>query len=211
MKRMITRYSYVNDRLASVDGRPISLPARVTAGDAFLTALYRALRVDYPRFFKMDTLSKLGFLSSELIFETDTRRFDHGEEIAILCFNRGSSLETDTRYQATIEREDAYYPSPSLFVYTLPNIVTAEIAIREKLHGETAFYIQETFDARQIFAHASEAFTDAGTRAVLAAWIESYDVPHEAFMMLIGKNDDIFDAPQPAECIVELLNKSRHG
>jgi 3-oxoacyl-[acyl-carrier-protein] synthase-1 len=207
MRRWITRYSYVNDRCASLDGKTI---ATATGEGNSLTAFYRALKVDYPRFFKMDTLSKLGFLASELIFERDEWRFSRGEEVAIICFNRGSSLESDVHYQATIQERESYFPSPSLFVYTLPNIVTAEIAIRNKLHGETAFYLQERFDARPVFERVSEAFQDAGTRAVLAAWIESFDA-REAFMMLVEERDTLFDFPFSGDAIVELLNKSRNG
>ena len=43
------------------------------------------------------------------------------------------------RFQETIQHADSYYPSPALFVYTLPNIVTGEIAIRNKYYGETSF------------------------------------------------------------------------
>jgi hypothetical protein len=215
---IVRKYSYINDRRASVDGREIP----VAGEGAFLTALYRALGVDYPRFFKMDTLSRLGFLASELVFGGDAGRFDHGEEVAILCFNRGSSLETDTAFQATIQDPAACFPSPSLFVYTLPNIVTAEIAIRNKLHGETAFYLQERFDARQLHETVVEAFQDAGTRLVLAAWVESFEdtaagciencpPAREVFMMLVEKNDTIFESPFTAGHIVELLNKSRNG
>lgn len=207
MGLVIKRYSYINDRRASVDGRAIPVPA---GEDKFLTALYRARRVDYPKFFKMDNLSRLGFLAAELIFGEDEPRFIPREDVAILCFNRSSSLESDAGYQATI-REEEYFPSPSLFVYTLPNIVTAEIAIRNKLHGETAFYVQERFDARPLVARVGEAFQDAATRAVLVAWVESFRDSREVFMMLVEKNDTIFGLPFSEECIVELLNRGRNG
>ncbi|MDR2414626.1 MAG: hypothetical protein LBD64_06540 [Odoribacteraceae bacterium] len=208
MKRGIARYSYINDHRASLDGKTI---ATARGEGCFLTTLYRALKIDYPRFFKMDNLSKLGFLASELILEGDERRYSRGEEVAIICFNRGSSLESDTRYQATIQEQEDYFPSPSLFVYTLPNIVAAEIAIRNKIHGETAFYLQEHFDARALFERVSEAFEDAGTRAVLAAWIESFDA-REAFMTRVEEYDGeppLF--PFSGDTIVKLLNKSRNG
>jgi 3-oxoacyl-[acyl-carrier-protein] synthase-1 len=171
-----------------------------------LTALYRSLEIDYPKFFKMDTLSKLGFLASELIFRDDKPRFVPREDLAVICFNRSSSLETDTLFQTSIEKEN-YYPSPSVFVYTLPNIVTGEIAIRNKLYGETFFYLCNKFDAEQIFWTVSNAFHDNKIQSVLAAWIEVFEGVQEAFMMLI-ENDDKNNIPFSIEEIIKLYNKS---
>jgi 3-oxoacyl-[acyl-carrier-protein] synthase-1 len=155
---------------------------------AEITECYRLLQVDYPKFFKMDGLSKLGFLASEMIFKDDENRFVPREDVAIICFNCSSSLEIDTQYQETISDNKNYFPSPSLFVYTLPNIVTGEIAIRNKFFGETSFYICKEFDAKQIVGMVKNAFGDKTTTAVLAAWIEHFEEKCEVFMMLVEKD-----------------------
>jgi len=105
---------------------------------AEIAEFYRSLQIDYPKFYKMDNLSKLGFLASEMIFNDEDNRFIPREDIAVICFNSSSSLDIDTQYQKTIHDNENYFPSPSLFVYTLPNIVTGEIAIRNKFLGETS-------------------------------------------------------------------------
>jgi 3-oxoacyl-[acyl-carrier-protein] synthase-1 len=153
-----------------------------------MTEYYRSLQVDYPKFFKMDGLSKLGFLASEKIFENGFNRFEPREDIAIICFNRSSSLETDTQYHTTVRDLENYFPSPSLFVYTLPNIVAGEIAIRNKFYGETSFYISEKPDAEMIFRTANNCFSDKATNFLLCAWIESFEEKREATMFLITKN-----------------------
>ncbi|GHT01313.1 hypothetical protein AGMMS49525_01690 [Bacteroidia bacterium] len=160
-------------------------PSPMIDGKEYLTSVYRSLGIDYPKFFKMDNLSKLGFLASELIFKDDPSRFVPREDLAVIGFNRSASLEADTAYQATIQDNKNYFPSPAAFVYTLPNIVTGEIAIRNKFYGETSFYISEQFDAEQIFRTVNHAFQDKKTRSVLAAWIESFDGTQEVFMMLV--------------------------
>jgi 3-oxoacyl-[acyl-carrier-protein] synthase-1 len=152
---------------------------------AEITETYRSLKLDYPKFFKMDGLSKLGFLASEMIFKESKNRFEPSENTAVICFNRSSSLEIDTQYQATINDNNNYFPSPSLFVYTLPNIVTGEISIRNKFFGETFFYICKEFDARQIVGTVRNAFCDKTTTAVLAAWIEHFEEKREVLMMLV--------------------------
>ena len=145
-----------------------------------LTEFYRLLQVNYPKFFKMDDLSKLGILASEMIFKDADNRFEPREDIAVICFNRSSSLDVDMQFQETINN-DNFYPSPSLFVYTLPNIVAGEIAIRNKFYGETSFYVCKDFDAKQIFRTVQNAFYDKTTNAVLVAWIEHLEV----FMALV--------------------------
>jgi len=152
-----------------------------------ITECYRSLQVDYPKFFKMDNLSKLGFLASEMIFKDEENRFEPREDVAIICFNRSSSLEIDTQYQTTICDNENYFPSPSLFVYTLPNIVAGEIAIRNKFFGETSFYICENFDAEQIFRTVNNVFSDNSINFVIAAWIECFENIFEVKMFLITK------------------------
>jgi 3-oxoacyl-[acyl-carrier-protein] synthase-1 len=179
-------------------------PVTVAEGEKFLTVLYRSLGIDYPKFFKMDHLSKLGFLASELIFRNDEARFVPREDIAIICFNRSSSLDADTLYQATIQQAENYFPSPSIFVYTLPNIVTGEISIRNKLFGETSFYICEKFDEEQLFRTVINAFQDKSTRSVLVGWIEYFEGTSEALMMLV--DSETTDIPFSTEQLKKLYN-----
>ena len=119
-----------------LDGKTIAVEQ---TGDKLLVELYRRYAGDYPKFFKMDTLSRLGFIAAELLLKqsaiSDQQLVD-----AVILANRSASIKNDTDYLATIT-EGNYYPSPALFVYTLPNIVTGEIAIRHHIQGETSFYI----------------------------------------------------------------------
>jgi 3-oxoacyl-[acyl-carrier-protein] synthase-1 len=144
-----------------------------------LTALYRARVGDYPKFFKMDTLSRLGFLATELLLTAEveqrpdaTPRFEPREDRALVFCNHSASLCTDRHYQETISRADNFFPSPSVFVYTLPNIVTGEVAIRNKYYGETSFYVFEHRDEAAIQALMQEALLDADTKSVLGGWLE---------------------------------------
>ncbi|MBQ6985098.1 MAG: hypothetical protein IJQ20_09290 [Paludibacteraceae bacterium] len=125
-----------------LNGKAIAVEA---TGEKMLVELYRRFVGDYPKFFKMDTLSRLGFIAAELLLK-HSGASEHSDKIcqpsAVILANRSASIKNDRDYLATIS-EGNYYPSPSLFVYTLPNIVTGEIAIRHHIQGETAFYILE--------------------------------------------------------------------
>jgi 3-oxoacyl-[acyl-carrier-protein] synthase-1 len=155
---------------------------------------FRNLQVDYPKFFKMDNLSKLGFLASEMLLKSSgissQESIDGREDVSVICFNRSSSLEIDMQYQTTIQDNDNYFPSPSLFVYTLPNIVAGEIAIRNKFYGETSFYVCEHFDAKQICRIVNNTFSDRLTTLALVAWVESLGNTHEIFMFLAKESGE---------------------
>ena len=118
-----------------LDGRTIAVEQ---TGEKMLVELYRRYVGDYPKFFKMDTLCRLGFIAAEMLIGAE-----NDVPSAIILANRSASIKDDRDYLATIS-EGNYYPSPALFVYTLPNIVTGEIAIRHHVQGETPFYILDT-------------------------------------------------------------------
>lgn len=143
--------------------RTITIPAGTD-----LTKLYREQVGDYPKFFKMDTACKLGFLVAEMLVKEDQDRFVQREDRAVLVFSRNGSLADDKNYADTM----ADFPSPALFVYTLPNTVTGEIAIRNKYAGETSAFVLEEFDPEKILDQIFLAFQDRKTRSVLAAWID---------------------------------------
>lgn len=163
-------------------------------GNAQLTDLYRTHIGDWPKFYKMDTLSKAGFVATELLLKkVGERRCDSEEFIrsrAIVLFGSTASLCADRNYQETIQDKDNYYPSPALFVYTLPNIVTGEIAIRNHWRGETSFYVLEEPDASQMAFHLACAFQDADTESILAGWVDSrMNDDFQVFMTLISRED----------------------
>lgn len=183
-------------------------------GNAQLTGLYRSQIGDWPKFFKMDTLSKAGFVASELLLKKVGERRLEGEEYthsrAIVLFGSTASLCADRNYQETIQDRDNYYPSPALFVYTLPNIVTGEIAIRNHWRGETSFYVLETPDAAQMAFHLACAFDDPETESILAGWVDSRNNDdYQVFMTLIDREDaaDTEWLAGQLDSIINYLNK----
>ena len=115
------------------------------ADNNFLTALYRTLGLNYPKFFKMDDMSKAGILVTELVLRDLPTELDK-KQTAVVFFNREASLHTDRRFEETIRDKNNFFPSPSVFVYTLPNIVSGEVCIRHGFQGESGFYVIDDFD-----------------------------------------------------------------
>ena len=184
---MIRHEVYITPNEVSVDGQALTHSEK---GSALLTELYRAHVGDYPKFFKMDTLSKLGFVASELLLQAEgAPRFEPREDRAVVFFNRSASLQADTAYQETIQDSDNFYPSPAAFVYTLPNIVTGEIAIRNKYYGETSFIVLEHYDEGIMARELQNAFHDPMTRSILGGWLDCTDENHfEAKLYIIFKS-----------------------
>lgn len=175
-----------------------------TTGSSLITEIYRKRIDNYPKFFKMDMLCKLGFVASELLLQAEgNERFVPSEDRAVILFNKYSSLNADKNFQSTISDSNNYYPSPSVFVYTLPNIVTGEISIRNKYYGETSFNVLEKFNIKQIAEHVSNAFQDDMTNSVIGGWVDCKDKEHfEVFMFIADKT-----AHHLYEDILEIRNK----
>ena len=150
--------------------------------NGLLTALYKQIIGNYPKYYKMDGLCRLGFVASELLLkaERDEGSFteDTNKTRAIVFFNRSSSIASDKKYLASIVEKDNYFPSPSVFVYTLPNIVTGEIAIRNDYHGETSFYILPHKNEFLMQDIIETTFMDEQTTSVLTGWLDYEDSEH---------------------------------
>ncbi|MBN2165426.1 MAG: hypothetical protein JW717_04040 [Marinilabiliaceae bacterium] len=151
--------------------------------DSFLKLLYKKLELKYSKFYKMDVLSKLGFLSVELLLNGERIKTESGET-AIVFANRSSSLYTDIEYQKSIDE----IPSPSVFVYTLPNIVIGEICIRHKFYGENMFFVQEKYDKKFLINYVSTLFRTTETKNAIVGWLEvDVDGNYNAEIMLCKK------------------------
>ena len=183
---MLKHYVVITPETVKLNGISIN---HAEQGNALLTELYRAYIGDYPKFFKMDTLSKLGFVASEMLLKDEGKeRFVSREDRAVVLFNKTASLQADTNYQLTIQDLENFFPSPAAFVYTLPNIVTGEIAIRNKYYGETSFIVVESCDAHIMARQLMNAFQDPMTQSILGGWLDCNDENHfEARLFLVEK------------------------
>jgi len=154
---------------------------------SFLLAVYQRLELNYPKFYKMDNLSKLGWLASEVLLKDS---FDKSQyqpwEIGIVLTNANSSLDADIKYWDSVQD----MASPSLFVYTLPNIVIGEICIRNGFKGEDALYITPQFDAAFLQQQVSYLLDNNILQACICGWIDVVGDKYKAALFLVEKGDD---------------------
>ena len=164
-----------------LDGKVFSID-KEGKQSSLLTALYKQIIGNYPKYYKMDGLCRLGFIASELLLKAERDEGSFTEDInktrAIVFFNRSSSIASDKKYLASIVEKDNYFPSPSVFVYTLPNIVTGEIAIRNGYHGETSFYILPHKNELLMQDIIETTFMDEQTTSVLTGWLDYENSEH---------------------------------
>lgn len=213
----------------TIDGNRLEIKEK-TEDSSMLTAIYKQYIGGYPKYYKMDGLSRLGFVASELLLKAEADSLSNQQNVivqtqlplgvpadlqsagkqgvsknenlqhaprekllhefdrAVILFNRSSSIASDKKFLASIADKDNYFPSPSIFVYTLPNIVTGEIAIRNGYHGETSFYVLADKDEAQMQEILQTVFMDAQTKSAIAGWLDYEDATHfEADLFIVER------------------------
>jgi len=152
---------------------------------AFLLSAYQFLEVNYPKFYKMDNLSKLGWLAAEVLLTgTDIKAYKP-EKVGLILTNANASLDSDLKYMESVND----IPSPALFVYTLPNIMIGEICIRNNFKGEDAFFIFEKFDAAFIETYVNNLLNNQVLNACICGWVDVLGDDYKAVLFLIEKEE----------------------
>jgi hypothetical protein len=186
-------HSYLNRKAAFLNGAKV-VHADSEQPNDFLKTYYRELTIDYPKFHKMDALSKSAFLTDYLLEPFHADLVDLENKLQLIFANSDSSKQTDLKYIDSYEVNNN--PSPSLFVYTLPNILTGEISIKHKWYGENCFFIQPAFDA-QFFTDQAQFSFLRGNDYCLCGWVEmNGSETEECFLFLLEKSDDTFEIEQ---------------
>jgi len=177
------------DRQVWLDGI-VEYVSEVGSVNDLFRSVYRYYHIDYPKFSKMDNLCKLAFLSAEILLQgTDVLQKYPAERIGIILENASSSLEYDRKHLESVNDRNKYFPSPSVFVYTIPNIMVAEIAIRHHVKGENAVFISEQFDPELIYHYVSELFRNQLVSCCLSGWVECYRDHYQSFLFVIEQKD----------------------
>ncbi len=202
MTNAITTYCNIKDWLIKIDGQT-DFSSDEKEFRKFIRAAYRNYKTGYPKFFKMDNLSKLGFLTADILIKrsgiADTYA---GEEIGIILSNSSSSLDTDEKHQETINDKDNYFPSPSMFVYTLPNIMAGEISIRHKIKGENAVFIFERFNPEFLYSYITELMAGNKLKCCLGGWVDYYQDHYESFLFLVEQTETVKRGKKAGEYII---------
>jgi hypothetical protein len=187
----IISYAHIKHNRVSVNGAIVFQSKSSLSLTEFLSEAYKALGLSYPKFHKMDLQCKLGFVCSEFALKETTFLTDSDlSKTAIVLSNAASSLETDRVHQHSIADKSNYFPSPAVFVYTLPNIIIGELAIKHKITGENAFFVAEQLDA-ELLVDYTECLFNNDTLSAIVGWVEVDGANFEAFIFLAQNTENI--------------------
>lgn len=206
----ITTYSTISGNAASKDGT-VLFEEQSLSPQEFLLSLYKYLQVDYPKYYKMDNLCRLGFLATEILLQNRNVAEEYGKAGAgVVLSNANASLDADIAYFETVKN----IPSPAQFVYTLPNIVIGEISIRHGLKGENAFFVSEDFDAAWLEFYVNDLFKRKTIDCCIAGWVDFLGGSYKAVLYLVENRSTERSLPWKTEHInkiYELANGKVNG
>lgn len=152
--------------------------------EQFLEQAYDHLRMDYPKFYKMDYLSQLGILATGILLKERNIATEYGaDQVAVILSNQHASLDTDLRYFKTTKA----IASPALFVYTLPNIVIGEICIKYGIKGEHSFFVFDNFNADFLCSYVDDLLNRNAAGACIAGWADVLGKQHDVFLYLVER------------------------
>jgi hypothetical protein len=200
----ISKYCLIRENKIIVDNELVFSDSDADSIKSICKSAYRFLKPSYNKFFKMDEISKLAFIASEFLINHGTTT-QLEEDCAIVLSNSHSTIITDDKHQSTVDDYSNFFPSPSVFVYTLPNIMIGEISIRHKLRGENAFFIVENFNAELIINHIKTLLLTDKSKSFIGGWVNQTEDHYEAFLYLAGEEGDI---PHSPEELNRLYNKT---
>jgi len=178
----IESYCHIRDNTIVLNGINL-FSSEETDFSAFIKAAYKKFQIDHSKFFKMDNLSKLAFIAAETLLKEETEK-----NTALVLSNQASSLDTDRKYQASIANLENSYPSPAVFVYTLPNICLGEISIKHALYSENAFFVFDTFNPEALYDYSKSLLDTKKAEKVLCGWVNFDNGKYDAFLYVVAKN-----------------------
>jgi len=186
-KTYIKAFCTIENNKIVLDGKTVFDPEVAGFAD-FSKKAYQHFDMGYPKFFKMDNLSKLAFLGAELLLKNQNSNEENNT--ALLFANQSASLDTDVKYQNSISDKDHYFPSPAVFVYTLANICLGEISIRHQLKSENSFFIFDAFNPAFMADYANILIQTQKADQVLCGWTEFFGEEYKAFLYLVANEGD---------------------
>ncbi len=146
--------------------------------------LYKKLEMKYPKFFKMDEVCKLATLAAEVLHSNTEVSELGGEDVGVILATNLGCLSADKKHRDSYINPDKFFPSPAVFVYTLPNIMLGEICIKYKITGESTCLMMDSFDKKLVNTYVSDLINREKYRYCVAGWIDFSEGNYSAKLSL---------------------------
>lgn len=174
----ILRYlSWENGR-TWLNGSPLFEAAGQDA-PSLLADAYAKLKLDYPKFFKMDLLSKTALLATECLAPFEGKVPDRN---ALVLSTAEGSFDADLRFEQS-RKEIA---SPALFVYTLPNIMLGEVCIKHGFKGEQMCTVSDNLEVDNMVWAVEDLLSNREMDYCLLGHIDATGNQTKALLAWIG-------------------------
>lgn len=163
----------VNASGVELDGERVFANEPTDDFPTFIRKAYTSLDLAYRKFYKMDDLSKLGFITTAWL----TRSVDGFAGLppkskGVIMANRSASLDTDIHYHRNLDAVGDRETSPAIFVYTLPNVMLGEICIYWRMKGENTFFIQREPDKDFLIQYAGMVMDEQDLNYCIVGWCD---------------------------------------
>ena len=179
----IEHYIQWHDHILQRDGQPLFTLADIPLTDVPLK-VYEQTGISYSKFFKMDLLSRVAFLATELLLP-DVTGLDKNR-VAVALSTGSGCLDVDKKYDESRQT----VASPALFVYTLPNIMLGEICIRNGFKGEQMTTIAAAPDIDWMLFYVNDVMTNRQTDACLLGHAEATAQQIKVTLAWVSKGND---------------------
>ncbi|MEE4198160.1 MAG: hypothetical protein V2I54_10985 [Bacteroidales bacterium] len=209
MENIITNYCIIQNQKVIVNGKTDFVDQENLEYGKFMKSIYKHYQIKYPKYFKMDNLSKIAFLGAEILVQDheNIKKTAPGK-VGVILQNTHSTIDTDSKYVETIKDKSNYFPSPAVFVYTLPNVMIGEICIRHKFQGENTCFISRSFDPEFITEYVNDLLDSGKIDICITGYVDYMDGKYNAMMFLVEKNkenrkDNISFKPEKLKTIIK--------
>ncbi len=181
--------SYVHIRNAGVfsEGKCIVENKEGLDPLAWCRFLYQRLDINYPKFHKMDILSKTTIIAGEVLLRNQSFA---DTTIPLVFANRGGSIASDENHAASLFLDADAMASPAVFVYTLPNIALGELSIKHRLQSPNVFFIFDRFEDKEtlefLVKFQEELAIENPSQRLAGGWLEANSSELDVFFYCIG-------------------------
>ena len=152
----------------SLDEKDVPLENR---GASLITEVFKKYLADGSRFFKMDLYSRLAYVGTSLLAKDSLADYDP-EDVALVIFTQNGSVLADRKHLSTFSNPEEFYPSPAVFINTLPNVVLGEIAVKNNVKGETTLVLLPSRDEAAMSRIIEATGSVTGPAVMICGWID---------------------------------------
>lgn len=149
----------------------------------YAVAAFRTLEAPYPKFFKMDILSKVVYTAVAMLVKEGNVQEHWLDDTATCITTTNGCLDVDEKF----EQSRSELASPALFVYTLPNIMLGEICIKHKFKGEQLCTIGGLNEALALHDYISLLLAENHAKQAIIGYADAYNDQINVRLALISQ------------------------